>query len=181
MQSHRQNRAFTLIELMIAIAIVAVLAVVALPAFLNYKRRAQASEAPNNLKGMFTQAAGYYATGRSGRSTLATTVGNCIVRSSVGTTPAAPMSFSQMADFNVDPAYAAIGYPSLEHVFFAYGITSGGEACGVGANETEVYTFFANGDLDGDGMESLFELAVGTDANAELYRSPGFYVVDELE
>lgn len=47
----RRNAGFTLIELMIVVAIVGVLAAIAIPAFQNYVARAQAVEAVNLLGG----------------------------------------------------------------------------------------------------------------------------------
>jgi hypothetical protein len=46
---------------------------------------------------------------------------------------------------------------------------------------TAQYTFHAIGDLDGDGSMSTFELAAGSDGSNNLYRAPGFYIVNELE
>jgi hypothetical protein len=43
-----------------------------------------------------------------------------------------------------------------------------------------LYTFYAFGDLDGDGVQSTFELAAGSNADNEPYHS-GFYIVNELE
>jgi hypothetical protein len=44
-----------------------------------------------------------------------------------------------------------------------------------------VYTMRANGNLDDDGDESTFELAVRTDTNAQLSRAIGFYINQETE
>lgn len=48
----KQQKGFTLIELMIVIAIIGILAAIALPAYQNYTARAQVSEALNILAGL---------------------------------------------------------------------------------------------------------------------------------
>jgi type IV pilus assembly protein PilA len=65
LDSFRKNRTgqgFTLIELMIAIAIVGVLAAIAVPAFSNYLARARVSEAINYAQSCKTGYLEYYAT-----------------------------------------------------------------------------------------------------------------------
>ncbi|MHB8482148.1 MAG: type IV pilin protein [Nitrospiria bacterium] len=52
---------FTLIELMIVVAIIGILASIAIPNFLKYQARAKTSEARANLKGIFTSELAYYA------------------------------------------------------------------------------------------------------------------------
>ena len=47
-------RGFTLIELMIVVAIIGILAAIAIPNFLKFQARARQSEAKTNLKGVFT-------------------------------------------------------------------------------------------------------------------------------
>jgi hypothetical protein len=48
-------------------------------------------------------------------------------------------------------------------------------------DETDTYVFTANGDLDGDGTLSTFELAAGTNPDNALYRAPGIFSQDPLE
>jgi type IV pilus assembly protein PilA len=53
------QRGFTLIELMIAVAIVGILVAIAIPSFTKFQARSKQSEAKMNLKAMFTAEKGY--------------------------------------------------------------------------------------------------------------------------
>ena len=48
------KRGFTLIELMIVVAIIGILAAIAIPNFIKFQAKSKQSEAKNNLKAMFT-------------------------------------------------------------------------------------------------------------------------------
>lgn len=56
------QKGFTLIELMIVVAIIGILAAVAIPAYQDYTARAQASEAVNLLGGLKTPVVEYFQT-----------------------------------------------------------------------------------------------------------------------
>src|SRR3954467_5075932 len=54
MRSIRKSEGFTLIELMIVVAIIGILAAIAIPNFLKFQCKAKQSEAKTNLAGIFT-------------------------------------------------------------------------------------------------------------------------------
>ena len=54
------NRGFTLIELMIAVAIIAILVAIGIPQYQNYVARTQATEGINLASGVKTALAEYY-------------------------------------------------------------------------------------------------------------------------
>ncbi len=55
-----KKRGFTLIELMIVVAIIGLLAAIAIPNFIKFQARSKVSEVRANLKGMYTAQKGYY-------------------------------------------------------------------------------------------------------------------------
>ena len=55
------QRGFTLIELMIVVAIIGILAAIAIPNFTRFQAKSKQSEAKTNLKAIFTSAKSYFA------------------------------------------------------------------------------------------------------------------------
>jgi type IV pilus assembly protein PilA len=56
----RGKKGFTLIELMIVVAIIGILAAIAIPNFLKFQAKSKQSEAKTNLKGVYTAETGYF-------------------------------------------------------------------------------------------------------------------------
>jgi type IV pilus assembly protein PilA len=171
---------FTLIELMIVVAIMGVLSAIALPAFKKMVDRSKTAETSANLDSMFKSAASYYASERAEQGQVSSTAGHCTV-GDAGPGPLIPTKDKQ--SFASDDSFRALGFSIADLVYFSYGVASGSgtSVCDNGPHTANLYTFYANGDLDGDGVFSTFELATGSDSTNVLYHARGFYVADDLE
>jgi prepilin-type N-terminal cleavage/methylation domain-containing protein len=180
MPRKRFSQGFTLIELMVTVAIMGILSSVAIPAFGRIMNRSKTAETSGNLDAMFKNAAAYYTSERTTRGQVSSVAGHCTV-DDAGPSPVVPTKFKQ--PFPGDPSFQALGFGVADLVYYSYGLASGSGVggCSQASNEPNLYTFFANGDLDGDGIYSTYELAAGSDPNNVLYHSRGFHVIDELE
>lgn len=182
----KKREGFTLIELMIVVAIIGVLAAIAIPAFVNYVKRSKTSEAPANLKSLFLGATTYYQQERSGQGIMAALAASthCQVATDTGTSMD-PSNAKMFVDFSTSASFTGLGFAVADPMYFAYGIVSSAAGCGLApgtaAAARPAYTFSAMGDLDGDGTDSNFELAVGADVQNDLFRAPGIFIENELE
>jgi type IV pilus assembly protein PilA len=60
MLKKKNTKGFTLIELMIVVAIIGILAAIAIPNFLKFQAKSKQSEAKTNLKAIYTAQTGYF-------------------------------------------------------------------------------------------------------------------------
>jgi type IV pilus assembly protein PilA len=173
---------FTLIELMIVVAILGILAAIAIPAFVTYVRRSKSAEAVTNVDNMFKLAAAYYtptekqAQGLSGAQYTACTVDSDDDKRTPG-------QYKKQASMNSTGGFSPQGLGfAVELAYYHYAVVStpAASTC-LNSASGDYYRLQAIGDLDGDSTTSLFEQAAGSNSNNELYRSTGFFIQNETE
>ncbi len=182
----RKKEGFTLIELMIVVAIIGVLAAIAIPAFINYVKRSKTSEAGANLKSLFTGAAAYYQReiwprGAVAAGTAVAASTNCTVGPlTSGNAPGNNKSSVAFSTLGTGE-FASLNFTPADPLYYRYHIINGAAGCGGAPGNLGVYTFQAQGNLDGDAALSTFEISVGSNADNDLFRSPGIFTIAELE
>lgn len=142
-ETRRREGGFTLVELMIVVAIVGVLASVAIPSFRNYQWKAKRSEAFTNLaalsktqKSYFAAYDQYFGVAPAEPGTTRGDVPGTVARESSG----------------IASAFASVGWTAEGNVYFDYDTNSGG--IGAGCTCVKCYTLTAYGDIDGDNSQS---------------------------
>ena len=184
-----KKEGFTLVELMIVVAIIGILAAIAIPAFINYVKRSKTAEATENLKALFNGAAHYYLDERWTQGVQAVGAGalDSGTACTVADNPMAigvPLGTKQPTDWRdgAHESFRRLDFIPSDPLYYRYHIQSpAGDTCGNLPTNTTVYSFVANGDLDGDGTTSELMIGIGSNRENELYRSPGIMKNDELE
>lgn len=174
---------FTLIELMIVVAILGVLAATAIPSFNSYVRRSKTGEVAISLQSLFKQMAVYYnrpiADGADINANYTThcTIANSTTFAGVPRTEKQPQAVT--AEYSDDTGVGfLVGYS-----YFRYSHELDGAAgCALQSGDDDlVYLLKAEGDLDGDTTTSTFSLTLGSGPTNELIRAGSFYILNELE
>lgn len=176
----KKSSTTTIVIIVIAIVlllpcVIGVLAAVAIPAFVGYVRRSKTAEASTQLSALYQGAAAYYEREHIGPGRTVLT--HCVVGSE--RTPNVPGPSKTILSIAPGSSFDALGFTPLDPLYYQYEIVSVG-GCGH-PPDASLYSFRAHGDLDDDGVQSLFELTAGSDASNALYRSAGIYRENELE
>lgn len=150
---HTRQGGFTLIELMIVVAIIGILAAIAIPNFLRFQLRAKSSEGKTNLAAIRTAEEGY--SSEFGTYVLST-----------GSFPAS-VSTAKTPWPSTAGGFDTIGWGPEGDVYFQYDVV-GSKNGGAAYN---VFTAHAVADLDGDGTNQewgyVHPLPNGTSAMAD--------------
>lgn len=181
MTTHQRNNAgFTLIELMVVVAIMGVLAAVAIPSFMRYISRAKTSEARQNLSKMYMQARTYYLETFGGQS-LNGIVAYQFPRSAPAE-PALPCCLSGVGGkcqpdpiYWTAPTWRVLHFSMNDPHYYQY------EFLSAGTGNSAEFTARAIGDLDCDGIESRFEIYGGIGTDGDVTGSAGVSRERELE
>jgi hypothetical protein len=163
-----------IIAVALVIAGITIVAAIAIPAHLDRLQHAKTAEARDNLRSLFMGAAAYYS--REHVASDGTVLTGCTV--TPASTPNVPGP-DETTPGALSPSFEALGFAPAGPIYYRYEIVSV-PGCGHPSGET-LYSFRAHGDLDGDGVHSLFELCAGPGSRGELVRSPVPYVERELE
>ena len=173
---------FTLIELMIVVAIIGILAAVAIPSFMKNARKAKTAEATSNVKKLYDGARTYFEEEMNARGSITPIAKQFPSNPAVTTAPAlgacclaAGKKCAPAPALWTDPAWQALKFSMDDPHYYSYTYLSSG------TDATSQFTARANGDLDCDTTYSTFEMVGSIQSDGTVTGQAGFFKSAELE
>jgi len=178
----KQDKGFTLIELMIVVTIIGILAVVAGPELMKYQTRSKTTEAIQNVAKVAEGAKAYYLSEQTNRQgqllqkTFPTTIGP--TPDTYACQGASPIKHDPR-QYSTDTTFGSASRQGLQFAvskpfLYSYTFVSAGQGQG------STFSARAEGDLDCDGTVSLFEQTGLIDDNNQVVINQ-LYRQNELE
>jgi prepilin-type N-terminal cleavage/methylation domain-containing protein len=142
--ARRNDKGFTLIEMMITVAILGILSAIAIPNFQRYQARSRRAEAYANLASIAKTEKAYYAEYSS------------YVEAAPEPGGAPPSPTKRPWTAAAEAVYAAVGWRPEGDVFYDYEVNS---TTGGGCPALDCFTASAFGDADGNGQIAIISYA----------------------